>query len=174
MRRKPVRSIFANTLAVASLALLVVVIVFCVRAQVGSNDYVEWRSNDGSGPPQRPDDWAQWNDAQWAEWTRNYESWDRKRWSVHIRANPNAVFAFGRQPFYGYPANSFSIHLYYWIVIPALAAWPATRAATLLVRRARRVEGSVPCHACGYDLRASPGRCPECGAEHAHGQPATA
>jgi hypothetical protein len=88
-------------------ALLLAVVAFCVPAQVGSDDYVEWKLNDGTGPPQRPDDWAQWNDAQWAEWTRKYESWDRKRWSVHVRANPDAIFAFGRQPFFGYPANSF-------------------------------------------------------------------
>src|SRR5206468_344691 len=106
MRRKTARSIIANVSAVASLALLAAVVVFCVRAQLGSNDYVEWKSNDSGGPPQRPDDWAQWNDAQWAEWTKKYESWNRKRWSVHVRANPNAIFAFGGQSFFGYPRNS--------------------------------------------------------------------
>lgn len=174
MRRRSARKIIANLSAVASLALLSTVLVFCVRAQFGANDYVEWKSKDAGGPHARPDNWAQWNDAQWAEWSRQYEGWDRKHWSVHVRANPNAIFAFGRQPFFGYPANSFGFHLYYWITIPLLALWPIARVAGFLWRRAMRVEGAVPCLACGYDLRATPGRCPECGKEQTHGQPAAA
>jgi hypothetical protein len=47
-------------------------------------------------------------------------------------------------------------------VVPALA----------LVRYRRRAE-SGQCGMCGYDLRATPGRCPECGAVTALGWPAT-
>src|SRR5687767_191482 len=116
MRRKTRRlAILIATLA--SLAALVVVVTFCVRAQVGANDYVEWR-NDGGPPPERPGDRAQWDEAQWAKWRTEFEQWERKRWSFHVRANPDAIFAFGGHRLCG----SVSVHLYYWVLVPALAA----------------------------------------------------
>src|SRR5688572_1290246 len=41
------------------------------------------------------------------------------------------------------------------------ALLPATRFAIFVHRRRRKLEGHCPC--CGYDLRATPERCPECG-----------
>jgi hypothetical protein len=47
-------------------------------------------------------------------------------------------------------------------VVALTGAFPAVYAMTRLRRRRRRTAGR--CRVCGYDLRATPDRCPECGA----------
>jgi hypothetical protein len=58
------------------------------------------------------------DDPQWAEFRAKFDQRDRRNWSFHIRANRDAIFAFGR------PRNSFNVHFYYWLLIPALAILP--------------------------------------------------
>ncbi len=50
-----------------------------------------------------------------------------------------------------------------WAVTMATAIMPAL-ALRQWIRRRRRRPGTGLCPVCGYDLRATPGRCPECGA----------
>ena len=49
----------------------------------------------------------------------------------------------------------------YWFVMGLAAVPPLVRHSALRKRRGQRSRGLCP--ACGYDLRATPGRCPECG-----------
>lgn len=48
-----------------------------------------------------------------------------------------------------------------WPLLPLTITLPATR--LWLARRDRRRTGQGGCPSCGYDLRATPDRCPECG-----------
>jgi len=48
-----------------------------------------------------------------------------------------------------------------WALIVVGAIVPGTRFVNRRIRRRRRSRGLCP--SCGYDLRATPGRCPECG-----------
>jgi hypothetical protein len=50
----------------------------------------------------------------------------------------------------------------YFLIAPLFAFLPAGVWLTRLVRRRRRARVGL-CPACGYDLRATPDRCPECG-----------
>ena len=53
----------------------------------------------------------------------------------------------------------------HWLVFLLFAVLPVRRAAAALPGlRARLKRKPGHCRACGYDLRATPGRCPECGA----------
>jgi hypothetical protein len=54
-----------------------------------------------------------------------------------------------------------SFRVPFWFVTAALAALPHAR----VIRRLRRDRSSTldSCPACGYNLRGTPGRCPECG-----------
>jgi hypothetical protein len=59
-----------------------------------------------------------------------------------------------------------------WLIVPywapAAGAWAAMIPLAVLHRlRRRRLARAGRCIRCGYDLRASPGRCPECGASAA-------
>jgi hypothetical protein len=53
----------------------------------------------------------------------------------------------------------------YWVVVLSAAALPAARVARRMIRkgRARDRRRGMRCTRCGYDLRATPDRCPECG-----------
>jgi hypothetical protein len=66
--------------------------------------------------------------------------------------------------------GQFLITLPLWLPVALAAILPAVRARRWQVRRARRRRvgaGGIPCPRCGYDLRATPDTCPECGWEAA-------
>jgi hypothetical protein len=71
----------------------------------------------------------------------------------------------------GYWFGARRLILPYWAVVLASAVAPTWWALDVRRRRAARRTAAGLCHSCGYDLRATPGRCPECGAEAKEAKP---
>jgi hypothetical protein len=71
-------------------------------------------------------------------------------------------FAYGDVSSIGLPTRRMRMLVIpYWSIVLALAIAPAT--SLLLARRRRWKQRNRRCLNCGYDLRASTDRCPECG-----------
>jgi hypothetical protein len=64
---------------------------------------------------------------------------------------------------HGWPFNSWAIAAPLWIPITATGVLPGVVAMVAVIRIVLRALKPGHCRRCGYDLRASVGRCPECG-----------
>lgn len=76
-----------------------------------------------------------------------------------------AHFSFDRQPRYGPGVPAVQVCFPHWTLLAL--AMPGIAVAVTRSRRRRRQHGQ--CLQCGYDLRATPERCPECGTRAAPG-----
>jgi hypothetical protein len=78
----------------------------------------------------------------------------------------NVPYVGGYRHFWARRAEWAAAYVTLWLIAALCAALPVARFATSIcrpvARRHRRQRGLCP--ACGYDLRATPVRCPECGA----------
>ena len=95
-------------------------------------------------------------DGQFSGETRRYDGED----AVGDGAGWPLGFGSGRGPFGDGIERRRQVTVPHWSLAVALAVAPAI-AVYCRVRRGRRTPGL--CSACGYDLRATPRRCPECG-----------
>ncbi len=69
-----------------------------------------------------------------------------------------------------YTQHHTSLRVPHWAIVLLLAVAPL-RWVVIRVRHSRRERAGL-CQACGYDLRATPDRCPECGTRVPAGKPA--
>ncbi len=169
MRRK-----IANIAGVTLLAAAVVLSVFWVRSQWRSDTVYRqatpqaWSiaSNDGGITLGRRNYDGLWlRDANW-----RYQSgtvtgigYGMQRWRFAGFARGDIQSSFGTGELaYKFRDDYWTVP--YWILVLVASAYPAFWIVGCIRRRVARVRVERgQCPSCGYDLRASPARCPECG-----------
>ena len=83
------------------------------------------------------------------------------------RYEGSGMVSFGYWAAPGWHTHVIEYEIHYWLVTFLLGVAPAARLIAAVRRRRRAAAGH--CASCGYDLRATPDRCPECGAASAAG-----
>src|SRR6185295_3122746 len=86
--------------------------------------------------------------------------WIRTRPNIMLLAN--LIIGWTKQSFTDTRrVDERTLQVPYWMLAAATGALPVLR--HYRAARRRRRQAKMCCGACGYDLRATPGRCPECG-----------
>jgi hypothetical protein len=171
---------FLNLLTALSLLLCVAAFGLWVRSHV-VEDRVMWRRVDGAGwvvtsPRYVVVGWELFAGTGWPAdgYGLSYERGTPAPVTTHVvrmlvlgMSRGDRFGQWQRMGFAGYwwrPASGASnfarVVVPLWAVVAATGALPAWRAVRTLARRRHR---AGMCAGCGYDLRATPDRCPECG-----------
>ncbi len=103
-------------------------------------------------------------------WRRRELWFHSNRFKDAIPINPDGTVAIGiaragkTPPARTLPLTGGAITIPLWVPMLLFGAMPLWRLVNLPARRRRSRIAAGRCAACGYDLRATPDRCPECGA----------
>jgi hypothetical protein len=175
MRR--VRRHLLNVLTALSLLLLVGVVVFGARSHV-IGDELRWLRPPwifevlSSGGLVRVG-WGRFDEKTYPPrlgWSGTFWPFERETDTYEFDLHRRATFGFGYERWTwnskALTADTRLVTFPFWLPALVCAGLPAA-AVVRLVRARRRVRRGGVCTACGYDLRATPGKCPECGAGHA-------
>ena|SRR5437867_4202278 len=188
-RRSAITRWLLDSLAACSVVLLIATIALwvrgyssdaefdyrsCRKAGDGWKDWAEWRLGGHTGRGSVIISWARERfvlDPSTAEEAERLSIREERRFSGWPTGDPYpprtagasfAIAGFGYRPdapWGGWGAHT--VWVPYWFLVVATALLPVVRIRAWLKRRQRAWAGR--CRKCGYDLRATPDRCPECG-----------
>lgn len=101
-----------------------------------------------------------------------YKTWYAQYWARSfsigvqgIRLTHMPIFTQDRTGAMMFDGYGWGVFVPHWVLAVVFGIFPGWRfVIELRLRKQRRLVGMGRCAGCGYDLRATPDRCPECGA----------
>jgi hypothetical protein len=104
-------------------------------------------------------------------WARSHDGWKARSFYIRNGWNVQLVSSAGRFEWNEYRfdenykliAVGRKLEVPYWTLALVTAVLPVAFVTLRVTRWLTRYRGRARCPLCGYDLRASPDRCPECG-----------